>query len=684
MVPRDGGNTFHGAVFATFASESMESDNLTDDLRARGLRAGNNAKRVGDINISVGGPIIKDRLWFFTTFRRWYADNYLANTFTPAGEQALDDNRLTDAMLRLSANLNQKNRLSVSYDRGWKWRGHRINNFLSASFSDPQADVVQTTWLNYMLQSKFTSTLSSRLIAEVGYTRMPINYNLGFEPGVAPGAIAVFDQTRSTISGVTPRADFDTGLSVTWIGNISYVTGAHNLKAGVQRRSGFLQESFQVNGDMTMVVSNGTPVSVRLYNTPLAHREELSQDLGLFAQDSWKLNSRLTLNLGLRFDRMVMRIPAQGAPGGLWAGPRQFAAQEEIVNWNTWSPRLGFAWDPFGDSKTVIKGGVSKYDRLEGTTLAQNVNPNFIATSTCPWTSLTPPTSPSQLTGCTGFSGSSIRIDPNMKRPYQWEYTVMVQRQIGRNTSVSLGYYGRKFFNLYGRVNQAAPPDQYTPVSITNPLTGEATTVYNQNPATRGKFDIVQQTIPDLFAHYNGVELQFNTRFSKLSAFGGFTYGVNYGTPDGSSADLNNPNALTNLAGNIGFDSPFQIRIGAAYELPYHFKVSGSVRENSGLPQSRAYNVTQAVVPGLTQVTQSIRVVPDGHFRYEWQNLFDFRFSREFRFRERFQFEPIIDLFNVFNTNAITSQVTTIGSSLGTPSAIIPGRLLRLGAKFNF
>ncbi|MBO0800728.1 MAG: hypothetical protein J2P31_18065 [Blastocatellia bacterium] len=91
---------------------------------------------------------------------------------------------------------------------------------------------------------------------------MPINYNLGFEPGVVLDAIAVYDQTRSTISGVTPRADFDTGLAVTWIGNITYVTGAHNLKVGVQRRSGFIQESFQINGDMTMVVSNGTPVFI--------------------------------------------------------------------------------------------------------------------------------------------------------------------------------------------------------------------------------------------------------------------------------------------------------------------------------------------------------------------------------------------------------------------------------------
>ncbi len=112
----------------------------------------------------------------------------------------------------------------------------------------------------------------------------------------------------------------------------------------------------------------------------------------------------------------------------------------------------------FGNGKTAIKGGISKYDVLEGTSLAQNVNPNFIAYSTCPWTSLTPPTPGQALTGCTGFSGNNNHIDPNMKRPYQWEYTVMVQRQIAANTSVSVGYYGRKFYDLFGDVNTAVPP----------------------------------------------------------------------------------------------------------------------------------------------------------------------------------------------------------------------------------
>src|SRR5262249_6520936 len=156
-----------------------------------------------------------------------------------------------------------------------------------------------------------------------------------------------------------------------------------------------------------------------------------------------------------------------------------------------------------------------KYDRLEGTALAQNVNPNFIAFSTCPWTNAAPPAPGTALTGCTGFSGNNNHIDPNMKRPHQWEYTVMVQRQVGRATSVSVGYYGRKFYDLYGVLNLAVTPSDYTAVSIANPLGGGSLTVYNQNASTLGKINLIQKTLPELYQRYNGVEFQVNSRVNK-------------------------------------------------------------------------------------------------------------------------------------------------------------------------
>jgi hypothetical protein len=172
-----------------------------------------------------------------------------------------------------------------------------------------------------------------------------------------------------------------------------------------------------------------------------------------------------------------------------------------------------------------------------------------------------------------------------------------------------------------------------------------------------------------------------NTRFTHGSVFGGLTIGRDFGDQD--SNDLNNPNYRINNQGNIGFDSTYQIRGGFSYRVPYDVQFSGSIREATGLPQTRVYTVTTAQVPGLTQVTQNVQVAQRGDYRYPWVNLVDLRVVKVFR-SGTYRFEPTLDLFNVFNNNAVTSAVTTVGPSLGRPSAIVMGRLLRVGGRFTF
>jgi hypothetical protein len=220
-------------------------------------------------------------------------------------------------------------------------------------------------------------------------------------------------------------------------------------------------------------------------------------------------------------------------------------------------------------------------------------------------------------------------------------------------------------------------------VTIANPL-GGSLVVYNQNASTLGQINLIQKTLPQLYQRYNGVEFQVNSRLSRVTVFAGFTVGSNKGTPDGTSADLNNPNNLINWVGKAGYDSTYQLRGGFSYTAPWKVEIAGSLRENSGLPQSRTLAVNQTIVPGLTQVTQNVLVAALGDYRYPWQNLLDLRFSRRFRFKERFTVEPMADLYNVFNSNAVTSAVTTIGPSLLKPSNIDMGRLLRLGGRFTF
>ena len=93
--------------------------------------------------------------------------------------------------------------------------------------------------------------------------------------------------------------------------------------------------------------------------------------------------------------------------------------------------------------------------------------------------------------------------------------------------------------------------------------------------------------------------------------------------------------------------------------------------------------VTTAVVPGLTQVTQNVQVAERGEYRYPWVNLLDLRVAKSFEAGGT-RIEPTLDLYNVFNNNAVTNAVQTLGTSLGRPSSIVMGRLLRLGGRISF
>jgi hypothetical protein len=684
MIPRSGGNTFSATFFGTGANSSMQSNNSDDDLVARGFVARNRVKSVYDVNFTFGGPIQRDRLWFFATYRVWSANNYLANTFDSQGTQSVDDQRIQDGTVRVTWQAARQHKFAVHYDRSAKWRGHRPNNWIGANINEPLSSVEQTTQLNYIGEAKWSSPISNRLLAEFAVFTMPVKYSLKFQDEAGPDAIATFDQVRSVFMGVSPRQDINGARMFTYAGFVAYVTGAHNFKAGMQVRTGWSEENFETRGDIVQIVSNGVPQSVRRVNTPSGHKES-GTNLGIYVQDSWSLG-RLTINPGVRFERFQMSIPEQSAGAGRWVPAREFAAQNNIVDWKSISPRFGFAWDLTGDGRTAIKGGVSRYDRLAGVNLVQPLNQRNIAFQTCPWTDTNSDLRAQEdeiaFARCTGSLQPSLGgVDPDLKRPYQWEFNVMVQRQIGSRTAVMAGYYGRRFWDLYTTVNDAVPSTAYSPVTITNPLTNEPLTVYNQDPATRGLVRNVLKTIPDLKHRYHGVEFQINTRMERATVFAGLTIGANRGDQD--TGDLNNPNLRINNYGAIGFDAPFQVRAGFSYRLPADVQLSGSIREQSGLPETRTFPVTSSQVPGLTQVTQNVQVAERGEYRFPWVNIVDLRVTRRFS-SGNVRVEPIVDLFNIFNNNAVTNAVQTVGSALGRPSAIVMGRLLRLGARMTF
>ena len=242
----------------------------------------------------------------------------------------------------------------------------------------------------------------------------------------------------------------------------------------------------------------------------------------------------MTINPGLRYERFVMSIPAQSAGAGTWVPARDFAEQENIVNWNTLLAAVRLSVGPVrrrphcGEGRAQPLRSAGRRHHHPAAQPEEHRVPD-VPVGVTRNNDLRAQNDEIAMRACTGSLQPSLGIvDPDLKRPHQWEYTVMVQRQIGGRTSVMVGYYGRRFWDLYTTVNDAVPSTAYTPVTITNPLTNEPMTVYNQDPTTRGAVRNVLKTIPELRQTYNGVEFQINTRLTKATLFAGLTIGSNY------------------------------------------------------------------------------------------------------------------------------------------------------------
>lgn len=684
MIPAQGGNQLHGLVHATGANSSMESDNSSDELEARGLRARNALDTSYDVNVSVGGPLKRDRLWFFGSVRHWAFSWYVANSFNRDGSQALDPNRITNGTVRFTYLASQRNRITLGYQRGWKYRwGRRTNQ--PATFVEPEAAMIQEPKINYIGQAKWTSTLSNKLLLETGLSWLINHSTTGYRPETKPTDVTKFDFTRSVLFNA-PIYDQTSNTRVfSGMVTVSYVTGQHNMKAGVQLRGGPYWNTQTKNGDILLRFDNGVANSVDLFNTPINPENSLDADHGVFAQDSWTMK-RLTVNAGVRFDYFKSSIPAQTQPAGTWIGERSFP-DIPVNTWKTVVPRLGVAYDVFGNGKTAIKLGTSKYVLGEGVSLAQEINPSFQSSQRCAWRDANGDTEaqPNEISSCQGWVGGiSTRIDPDLQRPYQWEYVLELQHELRPGLSVSAGYYRRQYSQLYGVRNVLVPLESYTPVTITNPLTGEPLTIYNQDPKTRGQIDNLLTNQDEFWTRYNGFEMKIEKRFANGgNIIGGFTAGRNRGNTLSDSSDLNNPNLLINSIGAVGYDATYQLNVAGNWMLPLGVMFSGSLRAATGLPLTRNFTVTRSLVPNLTQVSQSVALVPRGEYRLENNKLVDVRFAKVFRGRG-IRFEAVADIYNLLNSNATTGEVTTVGPSLGRPSSILQARFVRLGIQMKF
>jgi hypothetical protein len=718
MIPKDGGNNFKGSVFWSHTPGEWQSNNFTDDLRATGLRAPNRVERIFDLNLGLGGPVMKNRLWFFTSFRRWGVDQTITESFYNAdptmrtyrpdvSRPTVDDNVIKSGVARLTWQISQRHKFATYLDRIIKFRGHEC-----PALSAEEACGIRYPKRYFTAQAKYTATLSSRLLVEAGWSENDETYNTNaVQPSVGPNAVNRTDRiTTERWSAVQGPYYFRVPDRHTFSGSASYVTGSHAFKTGFQLGRGGNRHQRNIHGslDLYQEYRNGVPISVMTYNTPQEAREEIKYDLGMYVQDSWTLK-RLTLNPGLRVELFNTYVPAQSLPAGRFVPARQYDKIENLPNWKDTAPRFGLVYDLFGDSKTALKAHVGKYVRAFSTVgFAAVYNPSVIQTDRRNWTDLNgddiaqdneigPVNAPFNVTGV-----RTRNPDPNIKRPYQWEYSLGIQREVVRGLSVSANWMRRDFRRLFWTDNVLVSFDDYSIVQVRNPeRPSETIPIYNLNVAKRGLVNQIDKNSDKNRRSYNGFDVGFTARVGEGSIYGGTGVGRQLTV----NCEVDDPNSLR-FCDQRDLDIPYltQFKLAGTYPLPLGVQISGTWQGHPGAPggtnvQDATYDATlnripdpslnvnyivdRTIIPNLTQTSVTVPLIEPGtKFLKRW-NQIDVRLAKKFQIRNM-QVQGQLDIFNLINASSILGEVETLGSTLGRPTAILQGRLIAIGAQVNF
>jgi hypothetical protein len=723
-TPKDGGNTFAGTFFTYGAGSALQADNRSDAVKAANIPLPSIAFTY-QINPSFGGPIVRNKLWFYVTYK--YEDNkiYVASSRFADGSQAFRESMGNyTGVGRLTWQATQRDKVRFYVDR--QFNGEYYNGFNTLPSTTPEAstDAFGRGWVT---QLKWTQTTTNKLLLEGGITRYSQPYEQNYRPEVGPRDIARLETTTGLLSaaaGSTIPPYTSWTKSYSGMAAASYITGSHAIKTGMTMQWGTNSRTFTSNAQVNLLAFNngllGAPIGptnpiqctalpcpsgVLVTNGPATGMQKVNSDIGLYVQDSWTLN-RLTLNAGGRFDHLNAEVPAQSAPASLWVGARDFPAIKDVPNWNDWSVRFAAAYDVFGNGKTALKANASKYIAAAAAGYAQNFNPMSYVTETRLWVDLDGNRSlfdaAGNVTRGEVFGGTSNfdqvrnRPDPELARGYNWEYGASIQHELMSRLQMTFGYHRRNFYNLDVTDNLNLAVTEWNEFLITTPndsrlaLAGQPITMYSLNTNKVGTPTDNLRTYSDLnTTTYNGIELSGSARFSKLLLFGGINTERRAST---SCDERDNPNGYRFCDSIPPFRTTY--KLSGAYNLPWEFQMSGTFMAVPGASLAANYTVTSAIagraIIGTTAggTTISVNLVEPNTMFLDYRKQFDLRFARNFRF-DRYRIQPFADIFNVFNSGTVLRVNQTYGANPATnawltPQAIMDGRYVRFGMQMSF
>jgi hypothetical protein len=592
VIPKTGGNTFHGSFVESFANQSLQGSNYTDALKAAGLRVPGALLSLYDHDGSIGGPIKKDRLWFYAIVRYLGNAQSVPGMFANANAgnpnswsyvpntalQARSDSSNRTASMRLTWQISQRNKLNLFWDEqrscnGAAWPGAtgtsacRTNpdGWIEAGSGASATMAPETAIYSHgpqrIQQASWTSPVSSKALLDVGISAYGARWGGNSSPGSPTLDLIQVREQGGSIPGLCYRAGSplcggtflaSTGwiMANTWHAHMSYVTGSHNIKFGYNGLydNDNQQSNFADSQGLVYQFNNGVPNQFWELSGMFDSQWRTRFD-AFFAQDQWT-HDRLTVQGALRYDHAWSYYPASHIGGTRFLPVATVIPFSDGVDFKDLTPRVGAAYDLFGNGKTSVKANWGKYlSPAQNAGIFTGAAPTSqIATNAArSWTDangnyvvdcnvLNPGTQDLRASGgdfCGPVANKNFgTLNPGLTysnqlntglRPWDTQVGLAVQQQLANRVSVEVQYNKRWFYGQYVTRNLAVQPSDWTQYSITAPvdprLPGGGGNViaglYDINPTLFGQVNYQVQAASNYGVHsqyWDGVDVNFSVR----------------------------------------------------------------------------------------------------------------------------------------------------------------------------